>query len=62
VETEDPSACSAVNCKVCKSAIVPVVNVINIDCNQSANKSNHLNLNLSSFRRSYHPTHDNSYN
>jgi hypothetical protein len=43
VETENPSACGAVNWKVCKSGIVLYLSVIERTCNQCANKSNHPN-------------------
>jgi hypothetical protein len=43
VETENPSACAAVNWKVYKSVIVLYLSVIKRTCNQDANKSNHPN-------------------
>jgi hypothetical protein len=46
VKTGNSSACAAVNWKACKSAIALYclkLSVIKKDCNQSADKSNHLN-------------------
>jgi hypothetical protein len=46
VKTGNPSACTAVNWKVCKSAIALYclyLSVIKGGCNQGANKSNHPN-------------------
>jgi hypothetical protein len=44
VETENPSACAKMNCKLCKSAIALYLNVIKRTCNRRANKSNHPEL------------------
>jgi hypothetical protein len=41
VETGNPSMCTTVNCKVCKSATALYLNVIKRTCKQGANKSNH---------------------
>jgi hypothetical protein len=43
VETEKPSACETVNCKLCKSAIALYLSVIKRTCNRNAKKSNHPN-------------------
>jgi hypothetical protein len=43
VETENPSACAMVNCKLCVNQRSTVLTVIKRGCNQGANKSNHLN-------------------
>jgi hypothetical protein len=45
VETENPSACVTVNCKLCKSAIAQYLSVIKRTCKQGANKSKHPNYN-----------------
>jgi hypothetical protein len=46
METENPSACAAVNWKVCKSGLAVYclyLSVIKRVCNRSANKSSHPN-------------------
>jgi hypothetical protein len=43
VKTGNPSACAAVNWKVCRSAIAVYLSVIKRTGNQDANKSNHPN-------------------
>jgi hypothetical protein len=43
VKMENPSACAAVNWKVCKSAIALYLIVIGRTCNHGVNKANHPN-------------------
>jgi hypothetical protein len=43
VETENPSACAAVDWKLCKSAAALYLSVIKRTCNTGANKSNYPN-------------------
>jgi hypothetical protein len=43
VTTANPSACTTLNWKVCKSAIALNLSVIKGTCNQGANKYNHPN-------------------
>jgi hypothetical protein len=57
VETENPSACATVNCKVCKSAIALYLNVIKRTSNQSANPI--IPTRNRHFSHVYHPTCDN---
>jgi hypothetical protein len=57
VKAVDTSACVTVNCELWKSVIRLYLNVINRDCNQSANKSNHPKYNPS-FSSLVPPTRD----
>jgi hypothetical protein len=43
VKKENPSACSTVNCKLCKSTMSLYLCVIKRTCNQGATKSSNLN-------------------
>jgi hypothetical protein len=45
VKTGNPSACAAVNSKVCKSAIALYLRMIKRTCIQGASKSSHPKLN-----------------
>jgi hypothetical protein len=56
VETENPSACATVNCKLCKCSDSAVWLVIKRDCNRRVNKSRHP-----CFRHAYPLTRDSIY-
>jgi hypothetical protein len=67
VETENPSARAAVDCKLCKSAIANILIIIKRDCKRSATKSNHSNQNplfslrVPSYTWQYFPFHHNRH-
>jgi hypothetical protein len=53
MNTDNLSACAAVNCKLCISAMVLYLSVIKRNCNQGANKFNHRTR-TRYFRHAYH--------
>jgi hypothetical protein len=43
METENPSACATVNCKLCKSAIALYCVYLTVFVKEGVNKSSHMN-------------------